>query len=172
MKKIVVSILLIVILFIGGCIGGSSEIKTTTKETTTTQKTVTTEETTTTWCPIAPGIYSSCGLLGASKVGFSKVDVDNWTVDESTDKLFIIFENNAGKEIVIKQVKVRGEIEKTTLLDITMADDEKSSEPVIIDCPEISSGESYRWNVIIDYYLKQYGEEPTFSSSGTLIGLA
>ena len=105
-------------------------------------------------------------------MGFSKINVDSWAVNAAQNKLYLIFENRAGKEIKIKKVKVKNEIEKTTTLNLILGDGEKNSNPVSLDCPPVNSGESYRFKVIIDYCFTEYGEEPTFSSSGTLIGVA
>ena len=108
-----------------------------------------------------------------NKAGFSKVDVDTWgVIHTSSNKFNLIFKNDAGKEVRITQVTIKGETEKTTPLNVVLTDGERSKNWTYVNCPEIKSGESYRWNVVINYHHTEYGEEPSFSSSGVLAGVA
>lgn len=118
------------------------------------ETTTTTEEITTT--------------VGDIKVGFSKVDIDTWAVDASSHQINFIFENRAGKQIKITNVNVEGVLTNTA---IVMAAGTKSSNFETVDCPSITAGDAFRWDVEISYYIVGY-EGTTLKSSGTLSGRA
>ena len=114
------------------------------------------------------GVFSPSKLVGESKVGFGKVQVDTWAVDEGADQINFIFENRAGKQINITNVDVGGTATDTA---IVLNEGSKSSGFETVGCPAIASGDAYRWDVVISYYIVGY-EGTTLTSSGTLSGTA
>jgi len=114
------------------------------------------------------GVFSPSKLVGESKIGFSKVQVDTWAVDGANDNVSFIFENRAGKEITITNVTV-----DTTTTDtaITMPEGAKSAVFESVNCPSIDAGDAYRWDVTVYYTLTGYSGT-TLTSSGTLSGTA
>ena len=115
------------------------------------------------------GVFSPSKLVGESKVGFGKVQIDTWTVDAANDKLKLIFENRAGRNINITSVDVGGTVTNTA---IYLAEGSKSTGFETVDCPAINSGDTYRWDVTITYYYTEYGPGTSLTSSGTLSGKA
>ena len=118
------------------------------------------------------GVFSPGKLVGESKVGFSKVQVDTWTVDSTNDDLLLILENRAGKEINITQFDVGGTVTNTWMADWEMAAGDRSTNFITLDSPSINAGESYKWDVVVTYYITDYGSGTTFTSSGSLSGVA
>ncbi len=114
------------------------------------------------------GVFSPSKLVGESKVGFSKVQVDTWAVDPTNDNVSFIFENRAGKQITITSVDV-GETDTNT--SIEMSEGSKSTSFVSVNSPSVDSGDAYRWDVTINYYLEGYNTT-TLTSSGTISGTA
>ena len=114
------------------------------------------------------GVFSPSKLVGESKVGFGKVQIDTWTVDAANDQLKLIFENRAGKQINITSVDVGGTVTNTAFV---LNEGAKSTSFETVDCPAINSGDAYRWDVTITYYLTDY-PGTSLTSSGTLSGTA
>lgn len=119
------------------------------------------------------GVFSPGKLVGESKVGFSKIQVDTWTVDAAGDDLLLILENRAGKEINITNFDIGGVDTDVTswTTDWQMAAGDRSVNFVSVDTPAIDTGESYKWDIIITYYITDY-PGTSFSSSGSLAGTA
>ena len=112
------------------------------------------------------GVFSPSKLVGESKVGFNKVEIDSWAVDAANENVSFIFENRAGKKITITNTSVGGTWTNTS---ITMAEGGKSTIFESVDCPDIDAGDAYRWDVTIYYYIESFSGT-TFKSSGTLSG--
>lgn len=118
------------------------------------------------------GVFSPGKLVGESKVGFSKVQVDTWTIDTTNTELLFILENRAGKEINITTVEVKGATTETTNPYVVMSAGARSSNFMNVTCPAIIVGEAYKWDVVITYYMTDYDETTTFRSSGSISGVA
>ena len=118
------------------------------------------------------GVFSPGKLVGESKVGFSKVQLDTWTVDATNDQLLFILENRAGKEINITQVEVGTQTTTAWTTDWNMAAGDRSTNFVNVTSPSIDAGESYKWDITITYYMTEYGSGTTFTSSGSISGVA
>ncbi|MCK4634722.1 MAG: hypothetical protein KAT37_02505 [Candidatus Aenigmarchaeota archaeon] len=121
------------------------------------------------------GVFSPGKLVGESKVGFSKVQLDTWTVDAGADELLFILENRAGKEINITNFDVGGtNTDAATYWTTTwnMAAGDRSTNFVNVTSPSIDAGESYKWDITITYYMTEYGSGTTFTSSGSISGVA
>lgn len=122
------------------------------------------------------GVFSPGKLVGESKIGFSKVDVDAWTIDTSgaTPVMKIKLVNKVGKDINITNVTVTD----GTNIDFHEPNEKVSagekSDFISIDLTNLnpSSGSAYKYDVTIYYYITEYGPGTTFKSSGTLSGTA
>ena len=116
------------------------------------------------------GVFSPGKIVGESKVGFSKVQIDTWGVDAANDDLKVIFENRVGKDITITNVTV-GTVANDGLA-ISLDAGEKSPSFVTLNSPAVDTGDSYKWDVTITYYIDEYGSSDTFTSTGMLSGTA
>ena len=117
------------------------------------------------------GVFSPSKLVGESKVGFSKVQVDTWAVDATNDDIKFIFENRAGKQINITNVNVGG---TSTPAAILMNSGSKSTGFETVDCPSINSGDAYKWDITITYCMPELDINclTLLTSTGTLSGVA
>ncbi len=116
------------------------------------------------------GVFSPGKIVGESKVGFSKVQIDTWGVDAANDDLKVIFENRVGKDITITNVTV--DTVANDGLAISLDAGEKSPSFVTLNSPAVDTGDSYKWDVTITYYIDEYGSSDTFTSTGMLSGTA
>jgi len=122
------------------------------------------------------GVFSPGKLVGKSKVGFSDVDVDAWTIDTSgaTPVMKIKLVNKVGKDINITNVTVTD----GTNIDFHEPNEKVSagekSDFISVDLTNLnpSSGSAYKYDVTITYYITEYGPGTTFKSAGTLSGTA
>ena len=120
------------------------------------------------------GVFSPGQLVGESKVGFSKVQIDTWSVESGTDDINFILENRAGKEINITEITVgSGTNEVTNALspEINLQAGERSESFETVNSPSIEQGETYKWDITITYYMTDYAGT-NFTSSGSLSGTA
>lgn len=101
-------------------------------------------------------------------IGFSKVQVDTWKVDAINDDLYLIFENRAGKQINITSMDIGGTATNTSIL---LSEGAKSTSFETVNCPSITAGDAYRWDVVVSYYLVGY-KGTMLTSSGSLYGTA
>ena len=118
------------------------------------------------------GVFSPGKIVGESKVGFSKVDIDTWSVDPATNSMNIMFWNKVGKDINITEVDV-GTQTYTISGGHTLSSGAKDSTFVTgITTPSINAGDAYKWDVTIKYYLTEDTAKTELRSSGTLSGTA
>ena len=117
------------------------------------------------------GVFSPGKLVGESKVGFSKIQVDTWTVDANNNQLLLILENRAGKEINITEFDVGGTTTTAWMSNWEMAAGDRSTSFVNVSTPSIDTGESYKWDITVTYYMTDY-PGTNFTSSGSLSGVA
>ncbi|HDI02858.1 MAG TPA: hypothetical protein ENF95_01850 [Candidatus Aenigmarchaeota archaeon] len=123
------------------------------------------------------GVFSPGKLVGKSKVGFSDVDVDAWTIDTSgaTPVMKIKLVNKVGKDINITDITVASGAttdSNTTVNEKVSAGEKSSFIPITLSNLNPSSGSAYKYDVTITYYITEYGPGTTFKSAGTLSGTA
>ena len=122
------------------------------------------------------GVFSPGKLVGKSKVGFSDVDVDAWTIDTSgaTPVMKIKLVNKVGKDINITNVTVTDgtNIDFHEPNEKVSAGEKSSFIPITLSNLNPSSGSAYKYDVTITYYITEYGPGTTFKSAGTLSGTA
>ena len=121
------------------------------------------------------GVFSPSKLVGESKVGFSKVQVDTWAIDTGAQELKLILENRAGKQINITEIKVGTATAETFTPDWQMSAGAKDTAfRTVTSIPTVNAGDPYKWDVVITYCIVEI--DPTcatpITSSGTLSGTA
>ena len=122
------------------------------------------------------GVFSPGKLVGENKIGFSKVDVDAWTIESGTPPVMKIkLVNKVGKDINITQISVTDgtNTDSNTTVNEKVSAGEKS-DFISVDLTNLnpSSGSAYKYDVTIYYYITEYGPGTTFKSAGTLSGTA
>lgn len=121
------------------------------------------------------GVFSPSKLVGDSKVGFSKIQVDTWAVDVPNQDLELILENRAGKQVNITSIKVGAATAYAFTPHKEMSAGARDTTFTTVDTiPTVSVGDAYKWDIIITYYLPEVdpGLTTPLTSTGTLSGTA
>ncbi|MCD6477547.1 MAG: hypothetical protein J7K87_00930 [Candidatus Aenigmarchaeota archaeon] len=121
------------------------------------------------------GVFSPGKIVGESKTGFSKVQVDTWGIDTSGN-LQLVLENRVGSDINITQIEVKSGTKTDTYTPtggIPLTAGQRSDlETVTLTNNKLNAGDTYKFDVTITYYLQDYGPGTTFRSTGMLSGTA
>ena len=119
------------------------------------------------------GVFSPSKLVGESKVGFSKIQVDQWGITGSD--LNLILENRAGDDINITEIYIDGTAGLSDSIYMNPGEKLSTWQPVSIPSNKVpSAGEAYRFDVTIEYFYPNIDATGStrFNSTGTLSGTA
>lgn len=116
------------------------------------------------------GVSSPEKMVGESKIGFSRIEVDSWNViPGNPGKLDLVLENEFEKDVTITEIIVKLENEIKPNRGLNQGIEAGGKKELTVDTPSISHGDVYGFDVNIKYIREDY-PEAEFSSSGRIRG--
>ncbi len=116
------------------------------------------------------GVFSPGKLMGTSKVGFSQVDVAQpWSLN-AAGALSLKVVNKVGQDINITAIYINGVSKPITPSSVDVSAGATSDWITVTTGSTGKSGDAYKMDVAIEYYLISDATQKHFNSTGSLSG--